>query len=62
MEQLVCADEAGFVDAAVRLGGDAQERQALRESILANRGALFERDEPVRAFEEFLASAASGAP
>jgi protein O-GlcNAc transferase len=59
-EELVAADVENYVETAVRLGRDADERKSMSERILANRGALFERDEPVRALEDFLARAARG--
>lgn len=53
--ELVAADAGEYVETAVRQGRDAAERRALSERLRANQGALFERDEPVRALEEFLA-------
>ncbi len=58
--ELVASDVEGFVETAVRLGRNSEERLALSERILANRWALFERDEPVRALEDFLERAALG--
>jgi CRISPR-associated protein Csy1 len=55
---LVARDVDDYVERAVALGRDPAKRQALRERILANRGALFERDEPIRALEAFLVRAA----
>ena len=52
--ELVARDREGLVATAVRLGSDPAERRALSERIAAGRGALFERDEPVRALEAFL--------
>ena len=51
---LVQSDIEGYVATAARLGNDSDERKSLRQTILANRGALFDRDEPVRALEDFL--------
>ena len=55
LPELVATDTEGFVATAVRLGRDAGERGAISSRIAERRGALFERDEPVRAFEDFLA-------
>jgi len=52
--ELVARDPAEYVDIAVRLGKSPDERRALAERLAANRAALFERDEPVRALERFL--------
>ena len=50
------ADTPRRADPAARIGRDPAERRALSERIAAGREALFERDEPVRAFESFLDS------
>ena len=52
--ELVARDAEDLIATAVRLGGDPQERRSLSERIAAGRGALFERDEPIRALEAFL--------
>jgi predicted O-linked N-acetylglucosamine transferase (SPINDLY family) len=57
--ELVAKDREELVATAVRLGGDRAERQAVSDRIAAGRGALFERDEPVRALESFLESLGS---
>ena len=57
--ELVAKDRDELVATAVRLGGDRAERKAISERIASGRGALFERDEPVRALEDFLARAAA---
>ena len=54
VEELVAADAASYVDKAVGLGADAEWRRALSQRILDRRGDLFEREEPVRALEDFL--------
>ena len=54
--ELAARDAAEYVDIAVRLGKSPDERRAIADRIAANRGALFERDEPVRALERFLES------
>lgn len=56
-EELVATDREDYVSRAVRLGRDMDRRLALRQRILAERGALFERDEPIRALEAFLEQA-----
>jgi predicted O-linked N-acetylglucosamine transferase (SPINDLY family) len=57
LPELVAADSAGLVATAVRLGRDSEERRSISERIAERRGALFEREEPVRALEEFLVGA-----
>ena len=47
---------------AARLGRDRAQRKSIAERIVANRGELFERDEPLRALEDFLEKAALAAP
>jgi CRISPR-associated protein Csy1 len=58
--ELVARDTEGYVETAVALGRDAGRRRALSQAIVANRGALFEREEPVRALGDFLERAAKG--
>ena len=58
LPQLVADDREGLVAAAVRLGKDPDERRAISAAIAGRRGALFEREEPVRALEAFLLRAA----
>jgi predicted O-linked N-acetylglucosamine transferase (SPINDLY family) len=60
LEDLVAADAAGYVDKAVGLGRDDARRRDASQRIVAGRGALFGRDEPIRALEDFLARAARG--
>jgi protein O-GlcNAc transferase len=55
--ELVARDADDYVERAVALGRDRDRRLAIRGRILANRGALFERDEPIRALEDFLEAA-----
>ncbi len=59
-DELVASSAEEYVETAVRLGTDAEERRAVSERIGANLGELFERDEPVRALEKFLEAAARG--
>ena len=61
VDELVASDRADYVEKAVALGRDRDRRRALAERIAAARGVLFERDEPVRALEDFLERAARGA-
>jgi len=58
--ELVARSAGEYVDIAVRLGGSREERRAFSERILGGREALFERREPVRAFEGFLERCAAG--
>jgi predicted O-linked N-acetylglucosamine transferase (SPINDLY family) len=59
-DELVAKDVDDYVSKAIGLGRDMDRRQAMRARILANRGALFERDEPIRALESFLEQAVAG--
>jgi protein O-GlcNAc transferase len=56
--ELVARDADAYVETAVSLGREKERREALSRTILDNRAALFERDEPVRALEDFLERAA----
>lgn len=58
--ELVTEDFESHVATTVRLGRDPEERRALSARILASRAQLFDRDEPVRALEDFLGRAAGG--
>jgi len=60
VEELVAASPDALVETVLRVGSDADLRAELSRRILAQRGALFERDEPVRALEDFLVKAAAG--
>lgn len=57
-EELVASDLEAYVETAAALGRDPDRRRALSRAILARRPELFERDEPVRALEDFLEKAA----
>jgi CRISPR-associated protein Csy1 len=59
--ELIAGTPDALVDAAVDLGRDAERRAALSRRIVGQREALFERDEPVRALEEFLERASRAA-
>ncbi|HYC34810.1 MAG TPA: tetratricopeptide repeat protein [Usitatibacter sp.] len=52
--ELVAESTEDLVAKAVALGRDADRRHSLSETLLANRGALFERDEPITALEAFF--------
>jgi predicted O-linked N-acetylglucosamine transferase (SPINDLY family) len=52
--ELVARDREELVATAVRLGRNRDERRGFSERIAAGRAALFEREEPVRALEDFL--------
>jgi CRISPR-associated protein Csy1 len=56
--ELVARDVEEYLGIAERLGRDAGYRAAIAARIRANLGHLFERDEPVRALEDFLERAA----
>ena len=54
MDELIARDVDDYVSKAITLGRDMDRRVSLRNRILAARGELFERDEPIRALEAFL--------
>jgi predicted O-linked N-acetylglucosamine transferase (SPINDLY family) len=54
MEDLVAADDAAYIDLAVRLAGDVQYRDAVRRTIQQRQPILFDDIACVRALEEFL--------
>jgi CRISPR-associated protein Csy1 len=56
--ELVASDTEDYVARAVEIAGDPQRRAALSGAILANLGLLFDREEPVRAFNDFVEKAA----
>jgi CRISPR-associated protein Csy1 len=56
--ELIVSNAEEYVATAVRLGTRREEREAVSQRIKAGLGNLFERDEPVRAFESFLERAA----
>jgi CRISPR-associated protein Csy1 len=60
LDELVVADDAGYVAKAIALGGDRTHRLALRQRMAEARAALFERDEPIRALEQILEREARG--
>jgi CRISPR-associated protein Csy1 len=61
VDELVTSSPAALVETVLRVGSDRDLRADLSGRILARRAELFERDEPVRALEEFLLNAASAA-
>ena len=58
--ELVAAGPGDYVELAMRVAGDRDMNQALRERIRAGREALFGRREPVSALEDALLAAAAG--
>ena len=56
--ELVTANAEEYVARAVALGNDAAARREISQRLAAGREALFGRDEPVRALEDFLERAA----
>ncbi|MEO7742702.1 MAG: tetratricopeptide repeat protein [Usitatibacter sp.] len=61
LDDLVAGDAEGYVCTAIELGRDARRRRDIAERIRDRRGELFEREEPIRALEEFLIRVAAGA-
>lgn len=60
LEELVAADEAGYLELAQSVARDGPRNAALRRAIAERRGALFDRPEPIRALEETLLRMAQG--
>jgi CRISPR-associated protein Csy1 len=58
LEELVASDRADYLDKVLELGRDRERRESVSARIAAHRGALFEREEPIRALEDFLERAA----
>ncbi len=56
--QLIATNEDSYVDRCVALLGDTSERNALADAIRQRHSILFEDDAPVRAFADFIATAA----
>jgi predicted O-linked N-acetylglucosamine transferase (SPINDLY family) len=54
IEELVAATDEDYVRLAVRLAGDAEYRQRLRDAIAARREVLFDDLAPIRALEQWL--------
>ena len=60
--ELVAGSRDAYVETALRLGRDPDLRRDLGQRIRANREALFERDEPIRALEDHLERMARETP
>jgi protein O-GlcNAc transferase len=58
LDELVARSDEDYVRIAVRLAGDSQFRESVRERIVARRDILFDDVAPIRAMEDYLASAA----
>ena len=56
--QLIATDEDAYVERCVTLLADASERNALADAIRQRHSILFDDDAPVRAFADFIATAA----
>lgn len=59
-DALVARDEDDYVERAVAIAGDADRRAALSRSILAARERIFDRNEPLEAFADFIGRVAGG--
>jgi CRISPR-associated protein Csy1 len=59
LEELVARTEEEYVRKAVALANDGESNRRLRGLIAGRRAALFDRPEPIAAFEEALLRAAS---
>lgn len=55
--ELVAADEEDYVERVVALGGDAVRREALSARLRANAPRLYQNDDAVEGFAQFLATA-----
>jgi CRISPR-associated protein Csy1 len=60
LDGLIAGDTGEYVKKAVALGRDREARRHASDAIRARRSALFSRDEPIRALEDFLETAAGG--
>ncbi|QJR16464.1 tetratricopeptide repeat protein [Usitatibacter palustris] len=56
---LIARDTDDYVQRAIGIASDAERRRSLSAQIVDRQGELFGRDEPVRALETFLESAAA---
>ena len=52
--ELIASDAADYVARAIALASDPAHRADVSGRIVASLGELFDREEPIRAFEEFL--------
>jgi CRISPR-associated protein Csy1 len=59
LDALVAGTEDEYVRLAVEVARDRDRNRALREAIVAGRGALFDRREPIQALEHALLEAAA---
>jgi predicted O-linked N-acetylglucosamine transferase (SPINDLY family) len=59
LDELVVANEAQYVELALRLAGDPGYRDSVRARIVAQRPVLFGDAAPIRALEDFLDGAAA---
>jgi predicted O-linked N-acetylglucosamine transferase (SPINDLY family) len=57
IEELIARDAGDYVAKAVMIANDRAMRAALSERMKAGHGELFNRDEPIRALEDFLEKA-----
>lgn len=62
IEELVARDSEDYVAKAVAIAGDRNRRDELSRTIVSRLGLLFDRSEPVRALEDFLAAATLESP
>jgi protein O-GlcNAc transferase len=62
VEDVVAKDRDDFVRLAARLGADREWRRDVYDRIAAGTPGLFDRREPVQAFQSFLEMAANGGP
>jgi protein O-GlcNAc transferase len=52
--ELIANDHATYVDSAITLASDDVMRESFRQKLIANRGAIFNRSEPVKQLTEHL--------
>jgi protein O-GlcNAc transferase len=52
--ELIANDHADYVDNAIALASDNGMRESFRQKLIANRGAIFDRSEPVKQLAEHL--------
>jgi CRISPR-associated protein Csy1 len=62
VDELIANDLEDYAAKAVAIASDRDHRERLSRAIVDGLGLLFDRSEPVRAFEEFLAAAAVEPP
>ncbi len=62
MPGLVTSTDENYVQLAVRLAGDTQYRQAVRDEMLERQQVLFDDLEPIRALERFLVDVCRTSP